>query len=1159
MKKWRNKILSAVLTLSLLLTTSSFAFAEGDTDALKYVKISGVTAVGGSSQLNPAQGNEGGYSFAFDGNTATFWHTDWSNNRTDPNGYIIFDLGRKVSLSRLEFMPRQDNSTNGRIGQYEISVSSSFDPGMTKETLEGTWSVAATGTWNWTNYTKPNVQQANLTNTFARYVKLKAIKTTASHVCAAEIYCYENTVDPVITVHPESIFSSQNVELSVTAETSAQDATLSYQWYSYNAGETAENAQIVVNGTSNTLSVTPTTDSKFYYVVVTQTNGNNIGTTTSNVAEVNAGRTDYQITKSNGLSVLDYSSCESANPPELAIDGKTNTIWHSNWHDGTDGSGFDRERYISFDLGDEYYLSKVRYLPRDKTGGVNGRFKDCDIYISSNGENWTLLKSVTGWTNAVEWKEVTIDIPVKTRYVKVVGVTTYTSEDNAENKFATAAEIEIYADTTVETTDIITEQPQGGTISSTGSDALNLNVSAKDGSTYQWYSNSDDSYVGATPISSATNSSYEPADETKYYFVEVTNGDKKVYSDIVLVHSTVAKIGETKYSTLSEAIGAANANDVIEVTRDVDLTSGITINKNLTIKSTDGNKFILNRTEASKGETLFSVNGGANVTFENVTVDGGAVWSGTVDSVLERGNTNDGITSTKEFFSVNGSSTLNLNSVVLENNSRTGNGGVITVDSSIVSIDNSVIKNNSTAGFSSVMWASKDTSNVTITNSEIFGNYSTQSSGTGSTLLFEQGAELTISGGTIHNNNGGGNGGAVFLFGESTVTVKDNAVISNNKSGNGGAFTLKHDQAVLNIEEANITNNIGGSDGGAIYVSKGTANVGAATISGNHANWGGAVYIGGGTANFTGTIITGNSATSGRGGAFNINKIASNITTTVNINEGTEISSNTATANGGAINIQDGIVNLNGGSIINNTATQNGGAIYLGFSDGSTNGNGTLNIGSAGKDFALTISGNTATNGNGIYYGENGTFNLNAKLNLQDEIYLHTNGNTIKQKCDLTGNAPITLVGNRKIAEFINISNSEYYSSALNVFRVKDGNPAVLKPTAMADSNLSVVRESGWSNTKALENDSTYYKGIENNLYTVTGSENITYTWYEKVNGSNEFTEVGDNLDSLSDGEHTVYCVAKSSDGKYMVSDVATVTVKEFVPCSQAIDKFKGI
>lgn len=360
-----------------------------------------------------------------------------------------------------------------------------------------------------------------------------------------------------------------------------------------------------------------------------------------------------------------------------------------------------------------------------------------------------------------------------------------------------------------------------------------------------------------------------------------------------------------------------------------------------------------------------------------------------------------------------------------------------------------------------------------------------------------------------------------------TITISskegENFTIKRGSSLSGYIFKVNN---TANVTFRNITLDGGIKDninqtGTIINVSGGQATLGEGTVLQNNNNTGtgggAAMYITGGITNLNGATIQNNVATLGDGTIF---------------------------MSGGTVNVND--------CLITGNSARNGGAIYAKF--------GTLNLGQTENNFAVTISGNTATsNGSGIYYGKDSnsnqvpTMNINAKLNLSDEIYLDTNGVYINLGCDLAGNAPITLVGNRGIPGFINISHSNYYSSALNVFRVKDGNPAVLKPTAMDNSNLSVVRESGWSITKALENGSTYYKGIENNLYTVTGA-NI-YTWYEKGKDGS-FSTV--DMNTLSNGEHTVYCVA--SDGtNYMVSDVATVTVKDFVPCSQAIDKFKSI
>lgn len=1048
MKKWRNKLLSAVLVLSLLLTSSSFAFAEGENDDLKYVKIVGVTYIGGSSELPEGSRTEeeGGYTFAFDGNTATFWHTDWSGNKTDPNGYIIFDLGEKVSLSRIEFMPRQDTANdgyaNGRIRQYEISISSSFDAGMTKDSLEDTWSVAATGTWDWTNYEAGTVKNADLTNVFARYVKLKAITTTASHVCAAEIYCYENTVDPVITVQPESIFSSSEVQLSVNAEPSVSGAGLTYQWYSYSEEETAEDAQAVGNGTSNTINVTPTNNSKFYYVVVTQTNGDIIGTVTSDVAEVNTGSTEYQITKSSGLSVLGCSSFEGDAPPSNAIDGDEGSIWHSNWHDGTDGSSFDRERYISFDLGKEYYLSKVRYLPRDNTGGANGRFKDCDVYVSSDGENWSLLQSETGWSEAVEWKEITIDVPAKARYVKVVGVNTYTNEPNSENKFATAAEIEFYADTTTEITDIITSQPQGGAIASTGSEALVLNVGAKENSSYQWYSNDENSYIGATAISGATQASYIPADETKYYFVKVANDSKNCYSDIVLVNSTEAKIGENKYSTLTEAINAAQSGDVVEVLKNVDLTSGIILNKNITIKSAE-EKVTIKRGVGNTGD-LFIIGSTGELTLENVIVDGGTVWANEHPASADQNSTQGTYIKAGALIKLDASGskfTLGEEAILQNNYNEKSSGGAIQCDAKNTNDSRTIIIKG------------------TIQNCATFnGSYS--------------------------------NGGAIASAGNLTIETTANLLYNYawNKESGGGAIQLFRDYSRATIN-------------------------GGTFIGNSTALRGGVIYMGGGVLDINGGTFT----------------------------------ENTAANDGGVIYVDGGTTNLNGGTFTNNTGN-NGGAVSVN--------KGTLNVGQTGNDFAITISGNTAANGSGIYYGGNSStvLNINAKFEMDDKLYLHTNGRTFNVNCDLTGNAPIDVITTRPLTDIATMNTQENAQRALNVIKYTYNNNRV----ATKLNNLIMTRNesSGLQISKDINTSTLYYKGVENNLYTVAGAN--TYTWYEKVEGSNEFTVVADGLDSLSNGEHTVYCVA--TDGtNYMVSDVATINVQDFVPCSKAIEKFKNL
>lgn len=59
----------------------------------------------------------------FDGYVSTFWHSKWSEGN-DPHPHDIqIDLGAVYQLNGFQYLPRQDNNTNGRIKDYEFYVS----------------------------------------------------------------------------------------------------------------------------------------------------------------------------------------------------------------------------------------------------------------------------------------------------------------------------------------------------------------------------------------------------------------------------------------------------------------------------------------------------------------------------------------------------------------------------------------------------------------------------------------------------------------------------------------------------------------------------------------------------------------------------------------------------------------------------------------------------------------------------------------------------------------------------------------------------------------------------------------------------------------------------------------------------------------------------
>ncbi len=69
-------------------------------------------------------GENGAASNAFDGNASTIWHTQWSGASPLPPHEIQIDLGTSYRLSELRYLPRQNNSFNGTIADYEVYLSS---------------------------------------------------------------------------------------------------------------------------------------------------------------------------------------------------------------------------------------------------------------------------------------------------------------------------------------------------------------------------------------------------------------------------------------------------------------------------------------------------------------------------------------------------------------------------------------------------------------------------------------------------------------------------------------------------------------------------------------------------------------------------------------------------------------------------------------------------------------------------------------------------------------------------------------------------------------------------------------------------------------------------------------------------------------------------
>jgi beta-galactosidase len=73
-------------------------------------------------RVSSVEPGEGEVRHAFDGDPATFWHTNWSSTQDRHPHEIQIDLGQTVEMLGFTQLPRQDQA-NGRIRRYEFYVS----------------------------------------------------------------------------------------------------------------------------------------------------------------------------------------------------------------------------------------------------------------------------------------------------------------------------------------------------------------------------------------------------------------------------------------------------------------------------------------------------------------------------------------------------------------------------------------------------------------------------------------------------------------------------------------------------------------------------------------------------------------------------------------------------------------------------------------------------------------------------------------------------------------------------------------------------------------------------------------------------------------------------------------------------------------------------
>ena len=406
---------------------------------------------------------------------------------------------------------------------------------------------------------------------------------------------------------------------------------------------------------------------------------------------------------------------------------------------------------------------------------------------------------------------------------------------------------------------------------------------------------------------------------------------------------------------------------------------------------------------------------------------------------------------------------------------------------------------------------------------------------TAGNVVFEN---ITIDGGAIWDSNYDGvlernvhNGGissqeTMVLVTGGSLTLSDNAVLQNNCNDNysnsfGSAMRISNDNTKVIIDGGAIINNYEKRFGGAIYmnnISYLTMNDGR--ISGNQ------------SGDVGGAICVDNSS--------------------VFVMNGGSINNNNGQSNGGVVWLSNGSATFNGGTVKNNK-TNGTGNVYM-------NGSGTVNIGN------VTMSGNIANGGTAVH-NNNGTVKITGRPSLSDNTIYLPSGKTISVQANLAGADKISVTGaNMTAGRFIaNVSNTEFVKAEAETLVVGDF-------VSRADGNNVVIQTAvdlEWS--KNLPANKTIFAGTQLELEVeATGGSNITYKWYicDDAQGTNprEINTTSSEPNKLIYGDCNevvcyFYCVASVNDGvsEDIQSEIVTVNVVKFVPCSQAIEKFSNV
>ena len=869
-----------------------------------------------------------------------------------------------------------------------------------------------------------------------------------SDIAAVLVNSITDAQIPVISTQPVNGNYTQNTTAAaLTVSASVTKGELSYQWYSNSSNSYTGMAAVSGATSASYTPSTASTGARYYYCKITNTDNSASGNKTSSIDSAIAAVLVNSITDAQipviGTQPANGNYTQNAAAAALTVSasvtsGVLSYQWYSNSSNSYTGmasiSGATSASYrpSTASAGTRYYYCKItntdNSVTGSKTASIDSAIAEVEVYIVTDAETpvislqpvsaaygqngtaaaLTVSASVSKGALSYQWYSSTSNSYTDMVSISGAASASYTPSTTATGSRyyfckVTNTDTSVLGNQTASTNSAIAEvlvnsitdaqipvislQPVNGSYTQNATAAaLTVSASVTKGTlSYQWYSNTANSYTGMTSISGATSSSYTPSTAstgTRYYYCKITNTDNTASGNkTASIDSAIAEVvvktpyvwidtfpGPTTaaYATLKEALDVITSAGTYTVRIGANQSlAPYTISgtgKDITLKANS----LPIEVQLSSNGSLFTVNSGASLTLDNgVTLRGRNATANGADNtisllqvnaggslVMKTGSLITGNTSWHYgggvYITGSGASFTMQGGEISLNTTDDRGGGVVVSDGATFTMQNGEISRNIVSSFSTYVGGGGviiegPGTTFTMQSGKITGNTaSSSSSAAGGGGVYIDGATFTMQGGEISANSvyssvstvGSGGGGVSVT--KSGIFIMQGGEISLNTTDDIGGGVCVSDGATFTMvnPSAKISGNTAGFGGGLSVVGESTTfTMHSGKITGNIADYqGGGVYVNsyaiftiGATFTMQGGEISGNTAAASGGGVF-----LQTPSTTFTM-QGGEISGNTADYGGGVGVSYGPTFTMQGGEISKNTANYSGGGVYVDF------------------------------------------------------------------------------------------------------------------------------------------------------------------------------------------------------------------------------------